>query len=167
MDKFTYILKRGFMGEDFYAKVSVIEKVVDKSLFEDLYIHEPFVCKLILDKFKTYLEDPEFDKLERQLLLIKFLKNNYPLELSRDVVEYVQNCNYSEDYTRAIMEWNYECSDFIKQYNLRQYDASQLAFDKEMKSAFDFHLKQKNKELDIVTDITKSLLGMEDNNEKR
>ena len=43
------------MENNYYQKISVIEKVVDKSLFEELYYYEPFVCKLILDKFKSYL----------------------------------------------------------------------------------------------------------------
>ena len=147
------------MENNYYQIISVIEKVVDKSLFEELYYYEPFVCKLILDKFKSYLEDPDFDTLERQLILFKFLKNNYPLELSREVVKHAQNCPYHEDYNRVIMEWNYSCSDYIKQASLLPYDCAELAFDKETKIAYDFHRQKMNKQIDLITDITNSLMN--------
>ena len=150
------------MKDNFYQKIGVIERVLDKAVFEELYYSEPFVCKLILDQFKTYLSDPDFDKLERQLILVKFLKNNYPLELTRDVIEYSNNSRYADDYVRVIMEWNYASIDFIKQYCLSQYDASLLAFDADTKAEYDLRKKKLVTEIDIVSDITNSLIGNKD-----
>lgn len=144
---------------EFFKKISIIEKVTDKDSFEELYSCEPFVCKIMLDKFMSFLDDPDFDKAERQIILLKFLKNNYPLELSRDVVEYAQSSRYSNDYVRVIMEWNYECSDFIKQYSLFNYDSSQLAFDKKTKYFYDMNKHRKDKQIDIIADIAGMLIN--------
>lgn len=146
------------MRDDFYQKIGIVERVLDKNLFEDLYNSEPFVCKLVLDQFKSILSDPNFDKLERQLILMKFLKNNYPLELSRDVVEYSEKSPFSKDYIRVIMEWNYQCSDFIKQYVLEQYDAVGLGIDSQTRALNEFKKQKINRELDIISEITNSLI---------
>ena len=81
------------MERDELVKLSTVEAVLDKQTFEDVYYNQHFVCSLLLNNFKQFLSDETFDKLERQLALYKFLLNNYPLELSRDVVECVNNCD--------------------------------------------------------------------------
>lgn len=144
--------------KDFYQKLGVIEKVLDKNMFESLYYSEPFVCKLILDKFKSCLDDEQFDSLERQLILLKFLKNNYPLELSRDVIEFACNSKFSQDYTRVIMEWNYDSSDYIKQYSLLEYDAAPMALDKETKRNIDNQKHIITNGIDLATEITAMFL---------
>lgn len=153
--------------KDFYQKLDLIDKVLDKEMFETLYYNEPFVCSLVLDEFKSYFNDEDFEKLERQLILMKFLKNNYPLEVSRDVITYVQNTNNSKDYEKVLLEWNYECSDFIKQYNLLQYDSSQLAFDRQMKMFYDSQRKQQEKQIDVLKDLTNSLIEWRNKNNEQ
>ena len=118
-------------------RIQAVESITNKELIEELYYTEPFVCKLLIEGFKGFLEDDSFESYERQLVLLKFLKNNYPLELSREIITFAQNCNFSNDYSRIILEWNYFASDFIKQYTAAQYDSQQLAFDISTKQLFD------------------------------
>lgn len=153
------------MERDELVKLSTVESILDKQAFEDIYYNQHFVCSLLMNNFKQFLSDENFDKLERQLALYKFLINNYPLELSRDVVEYVNQCDLAQDYQKIIMEWNYGCSDFIKQYAVFKYDASQLAFDKSTLNAYNYHQETMNKGADIITNIMK-LLTSETKNEE-
>ena len=146
------------MDKDSLVRLSIAERVVDKATIDELYAQEPFACHLIMQKFNEFLTDPSFDKLERQLILLKFLSNNPPLELARSVIEAVNKSEFASDYVKIIMEWNYTASEYIKQEAMKPFDAVQLAFDKQTKSTFDMILKQKNTALDIAADITKSLL---------
>lgn len=111
------------MSRDILTKLSVVSRITNKEETEDLYTNEPFVFKLVLDKFKEFLVDPQFDTFERQIVLLKFLENNYPLEISREVVEFINASDLKDDYLGVILEWNYVSSEFNRQYNLAQLDA--------------------------------------------
>lgn len=143
------------MDRDEIAKLNTVEVVLDKVTLEEVYATQHFVCSLLIDNFKKFLDDDSFDKLERQLALHKFLQNNYPLELSRDVVSFVNNCSLRDDYDRIIMEWNYTSSEFMKQYSLYQYDAVPLAFDKKTMEMYKNQRKMQNKNGDMLINIVK------------
>lgn len=148
---------------DTILKISIVEKMTDKETFEDLYNNEPFLCDLLLENFISFFNDTNFTKLERQITLLKFLKNNYPIEVVRRVVSQIKKSDFFEDYSKIIMEWNYESSDYIKQSALSEYDGELLAMDIKTKEKYDYKQILNKRKLNIIDDITKLLI---DNNNK-
>ena len=131
------------------------EIVNNKDLIEDLLIKEPLLAKIMFDKFKEYLNDDFFLDIERQTLFMQFLEHYDNLEIIRDVVKFVQDCNLSEDYTRIIFEWNYKASDFIRKSNLRRYDGFKLS---QSKKEVQSNIKQKDKEKSTYVDYLEDLV---------
>ena len=148
---------------DTLLKISIVEKMTDKETFEDLYKNEPFLCDLLLENFISFFDDTNFTKLERQITLLKFLKNNYPIEVVRRVLSQIKKSDFFEDYSKIIMEWNYEFSDYIKQNALSKYDGELLAMDKKTKQNYDYTQILNKRKLNIMDNITKLLI---DNNDK-
>ena len=148
---------------DTILKISIVEKMTDKETFEDLYNNEPFICDLLLENFISFFDDVNFTKLERQITLLKFLKNNYPIEVIRRVISQIKKSDFFEDYSKIIMEWNYEFSDYIKQNALSEYDGELLAMDMKTKEKYDYKQILNKRKLNIIDDITKLLI---DNNNK-
>lgn len=147
MDKGTHILGNS-MDRETAVKLNVVEKVTDKQCFEELYYSEPFAAKLLLETFKEFLDDDYFERIERQLVLFKFLKNYYPLELRTEIIDFVSQCYLRDDYIRIINEWNLQASEFIKQSHLFKYDAQDFTLNKEQ-------LNNKNK---LVEEVEKPII---------
>ena len=143
---------------DTILKISIVEKMTDKETFEDLYNNEPFICDLLLENFISFFDDVNFTKLERQITLLKFLKNNYPIEVIRRVISQIKKSDFFEDYSKIIMEWNYEFSDYIKQNALSEYDGELLAMDMKTKEKYDYKQILNKHKLNIIDDITKLLI---------
>ena len=140
------------------TKVHIIESVTNKELMEELYVCEPFVCDILLQGYKEVLDDDTWDSYERKLSLLKFLKNNYPLEISREIVDFVSNCDLAEDYRRIILEWNYFASDYIKQYVAAQYDTQQLAFDLPTKQLYEQGQEVHKQQYELAKQIAQIIL---------
>ena len=143
---------------DTILKISIVEKMTDKETFEDLYNNEPFICDLLLENFISFFDDVNFTKLERQITLLKFLKNNYPIEVIRRVISQIKKSDFFEDYSKIIMEWNYEFSDYIKQNALSEYDGELLAMDMKTKEKYEYKQILNKHKLNIIDDITKLLI---------
>ena len=127
MDKYTHILGHN-MSRDSLIRLSITSQVIDKELFETIYKDEPLMATLMLEKFKQYLNDPYYTDIERQTILIKFLRNEYLLDIVSPVIEFLQECDLKDDYTKIIMEWTLRNSEVIKYQNLEKYDGTELCY---------------------------------------
>ena len=146
------------MDRDMFVELSTVEQIINKDFFEELYATEPFACHAMLGIFKEFLLDTRFKPVERQLVLLRFLKNNYPLELSRDIIDAISGTYVEKDYTRIILEWNYHSSEFIKQNIVRGFDTPQLAFSRKEKALYDKHITINNKKIEVIQKVTNTLL---------
>lgn len=121
MVKNTYILGNNMQRKNF-VQISVVDKILDKYLFDEICQYEPFAAKLLLDTFKEFLTNTYFEKIERQTVLLQFFKNNYSLEIYREIISFLNNCDFKDDYIKIIMEWNLIASEVIRRDNLKGLD---------------------------------------------
>lgn len=126
MDKDTYILNE----REAYIRLLNASQIIDKEFFEATYSVQPVAAHLMLRKFKSFLDDATFVDLERQLALIKFLDCEYPFEVTEEIIDFVTNCNLSADYTKIILDWNYQHSEVVKELKLADYDAAEFTLSK-------------------------------------
>lgn len=131
MDKGTYIL-----NEDREQMVEFVtsQQVVNGEFYSSLTQYSPMLAKMMLDKFKDFLNDSYFTSMERQTLLMKFFENHDNIDIIKEILEFIQKCERKEDYTKIVMEYMYHNSEDIIKANLAKVDGVHL-----------YEKKQKNK----------------------
>ena len=126
------------------------QQVVNAEFYNSLIQQNPVLAKLMLDKFKTFLDDDYFTDLERQTLLIKFFEEQTDSDLQKEILLHIENCECKEDYTKIILEWAFHNSDLIRQNNLAKYDGASLCSDKQRTKKLKAHWKHISRGLSNV-----------------
>ena len=102
------------------------QQVTNAEFYNQLCKSTPLLSKLMMDKFKQFLDDTYFTDLERQTMFMTFLEKQTNIDIIQEVLDHVQNCDCKDDYTQVIMEWTYHNSDSIVQRNLEKVDGAGL-----------------------------------------
>lgn len=120
------------MAEDRDQTIEIITaaQVVNASLFYDIKQESPLLAKLMMDKLKLFLTKDCYSCMERQTILMKFLQEHTDLDVIHEVLDYVNNSEFKEDYTTIIMEWTYHNTDKIKKHYLAKCDGTLLCMPK-------------------------------------
>lgn len=105
-------------------------QVAMADLYYSVMEENPMLAKLMMDKMKSFLSNPEITAMERQTVLMRFLEEHTNMEVIHEVLDYIKDCDLKEDYTAIIMEWNFHKTEDIKKYYLAKYDGSLLSLDK-------------------------------------
>ena len=123
------------------------QQVVNAELYNPLCQNAPLLSKMMLDKFKAFLNDNYFTDIERQTMLMTFFEKQTNLEIIREILKYIQTCDLKDDYTKIIMEWSYHNSEDIVKQNLAKVDGSKL-----------YDLKPKQDKLEKPVDLTEDFI---------
>jgi len=123
------------------------QQVVNAEFYNSLRVHTPLLSKLMMDKFKHFLNDEYWTDLERQTMLMKFLEDQSDIEVIKEILEYTQGCDRKDDYTKIIMEWTFHNSEKIIKSNLAKVDGSALC-----------GKKQKTNKLSTPSDLTETVM---------
>lgn len=159
MGKITYLLGNYMSKRDSIIRLSITSQVINTSLFNNIRVNEPLVASLMLDKFKEFLDDLYFTDIERQIILIKFLRNEKDIDTIRNILNFVKNCELKKDYEVIIMEWNLNKSDFIRYCNLEPLDGFALSYSKEQNDKVLSSRKEfKQHILDTIIDLNNTFL---------
>lgn len=116
------------MAEDRDQTIEIITatQVATASLFYDIKQESPLLAKLMMDKLKSFLTKDCYSCMERQTILMRFLEEHTDLDVIHEVLDYINNSNFKEDYTAIIMEWTYHNTDKIKKHYLAKCDGTLL-----------------------------------------
>ena len=117
MDKGTYIL-----NDDKNKIYNIAAAVADASYYNTIFATHPLYAKLLMDNFKSFLNDSSFTAIERQGLLIQFLETSKILEPVQDIISELQYSPLKKDYDAIILEWIYNNSEKLVASNLYKYD---------------------------------------------
>lgn len=121
-------------GREQMVELITSQQVVNGEFYNSLSQYSPMLAKMMLDKFKDYLNDRYFTSMERQTLLMKFFESQENIDVIKEILEYIQKCETSEDYTKIVMEYMFHNSEDIIKANLAKVDGTHL-----------YQKKQKNK----------------------
>lgn len=108
-------------------------QVASAEFYNALRISSPMLSKLMMDKFKAFLNDTYFTDIERQTMLMKFFEEQTNNDVLQEVLTHIQECECKDDYTKLIMEWMYHNSDEIIRRNLAKVDGVGLCDYKQKK----------------------------------
>lgn len=138
------------------------QQVVNGEFYNSLTQFSPMLAKMMLDKFKDYLNDEYFTPMERQTLLMKFFENQENIDITKEILEYIQKCDTKNDYTKIVMEYLYHNSEDIIKANLAKVDGVQLYQNRPEEK---LKLKDPTDEfIQNLVDITKNLIDGNDGN---
>lgn len=132
MVKGAYILMDD--GREQMVELITSQQVVNGEFYNSLSQYSPMLAKMMLDKFKDYLNDQYFTPMERQTLLMKFFESQENIDVVKEILEFIQKCETKEDYTKIVMEYMFHNSEDIIKANLAKVDGTHL-----------YQKKQKNK----------------------
>ena len=104
----------------------ISQQVVNAEFYNTVCQQTPLLSKLMMDKFKTFLDDTYFTDLERQTMLMQFFEKHTNIDIIKEIVDYVQNCECKDDYTKVVLEWSYHNSEKIVKLNLAKVDGAFL-----------------------------------------
>lgn len=159
MDKNAYLLGKCMNKRDSIIRLSIASQVVNTELFKNIRASEPLVASLMLNKFKEFLDDVYFSDIERQIILVKFLRNETDIDTIRNILNHINNCALNKDYEVIAMEWNLKNSDFIRYCNLEPLDGLALSYTKEQnKEMIDTRKEFKQHILDTIMHINNTFL---------
>ena len=148
------------MSEDREIALQMVTamQVADAEFYSQVYENTPMIAKLMMDKFKEFINNDYFTALERQTVLIKFLECQNIVEIVQEVLKFVENCELKEDYEAIILEWLYNNSEDIIQTNLARVDGEFLCLSKEENKVILADInKPKIVEQEFIQNITKAL----------
>lgn len=155
MVKGTYILSE---DRETTLQMFTAIQVADAEFYTQVYENTPMIAKLMMDKFKEFMENDYFTALERQTVLIKFLECQNIVEIVQEVLKFVENCELKQDYEAIILEWLYHNSEDIIQTNLARVDGEFLCLSKEENKVILSGIgKPTEKEQAIMNNLTKLL----------
>ncbi len=128
----------------------------------------PLLAKLMLDQFKSFLNNSYFTCLERQSVLMKFLTQPFEYELTQEILQFLYKDlqeDLQEDYKVIIMEWTFHNSSKIKQSLLAKFDAITLCND--INEPIWTPPKQTDEDVlkKIISDLGTKLLIVQDDND--
>ena len=123
------------------------QQVVNAEFYNALRQSTPLLSKLMMDKFKNFLNDQYFTDIERQTMLMKFLETQNDIDVIKDILSHIQNCECKDDYTKIIMEWTFHNSENIVKQNLAKVDGSML-----------YGKKSRQTKIETPSDITETVL---------
>ena len=159
MGKITYLLGKCMSKRDSIIRLSISSQVINTTLFNNIRVSEPLVASLMLNKFKEFLNDTYFTNIERQIILIKFLRNEKDIDTIRDILNFIKTCDLKTDYEIIVMEWNLNKSDFIRYCNLEPLDGFALSYTKEENDrALNARQEFKQHILDTIININNTFL---------
>lgn len=121
-------------GREQMVELITSQQVVNGEFYNSLSQYSPMLAKMMLDKFKDYLNDQYFTPMERQTLLMKFFESQENIDVVKEILEFIQKCETKEDYTKIVMEYMFHNSEDIIKANLAKVDGTHL-----------YQKKQKNK----------------------
>ena len=123
------------------------QQVVNAEFYNALRQSTPLLSKLMMDKFKNFLNDQYFTDIERQTMLMKFLETQTDIDVIKEILSHTQNCECKDDYIKIIMEWTFHNSENIVKQNLAKVDGSML-----------YGKKSRQTKIETPSDITETVL---------
>lgn len=102
------------------------QQVTNAEFFNAVKESTPLLAELMMDKFKSFLNDPYFTDLERQTTLMKYFEEQKDTESIKDILSFLEESPCKDDYTKIIMEWTYHNSEDIVKRNLARFDGAGL-----------------------------------------
>ena len=106
-------------------------QVATADLYYAVMEENPMLAKLMMDKMKSFLSNPEITAMERQTVLMRFLEEHTNMDVIHEVLDSINNSELKDDYSTIIMEWSYHNNEDIKKYYLAKYDGSVLSLNKQ------------------------------------
>lgn len=152
------------MGKEREKLVELVasQQVVNAELYNSVKQQTPLLSKLMLDKFKNFLNDKYFTDIERQTMLMTFFEEHTDIDLVQDILKYVEDCECKDDYTKIIMEWTYHNSEDIVKKNLAKVDGASLCDVKKKSNKLSIPNKATDTLLQGIFDLTINLLDNDD-----
>lgn len=144
-------------GREQLIELTTSQQVTNAEFFNSLSDSCPMLAKLMLDKFKKFLTDSFFTDLERQTMLMKFFEDQTNIDLIKEIITFLENSEFKEDYIKIIMEWTYHNSENIIKQNLAKVDGSGLCQKKEKKQKLDY-IKPTDEFIEVLIQLTTDLL---------
>lgn len=139
-------------------------QVANSEVFNQVLEESPMTAKLMLDKFKSFLNNEYFTAMERQTVLIRFLEEQDNVDIVKEILTVVENSKFKSDYAPIVMEWTYKNSERIVQANLARVDGRMLGSRKRKPlPKVEFNIND-NDFMNVLMDITKQILDRDDNN---
>jgi hypothetical protein len=123
------------------------QQVVNAEFYNALRESTPMLSKLMLEKFKNFLNDEYFTDLERQTMLMKFLESQDDIDVVKEILSHTEKCDCKDDYTKIIMEWTFHNSEDIVKQNLAKVDGAML-----------YGKKSRQTKIEKPADITEAVL---------
>lgn len=144
------------------VEIMTSQQVVNSEFFQAVREQNPLLSKLMLNKFKAFLVDDYFTDFERQTMLIRFFEDEPDINLVKEIITLVKDCEQKEDYSEIIMEWTYHNSEHIKQQNLAKLDAAALCDAKEKTNRIKRPTDMTDAILEGLLQLTSGILGSGD-----
>lgn len=119
-----------FDDRDKAIEAFVAMQVACADVYYKILYENPLLAKLMMDKLKSFLVDEQFEAIERQSVLIKFLQEHTEMEVVHEILDFIDKCDLKNDYTTIIMEWTFYNDQGIKDFYLSKLDGSSLALNK-------------------------------------
>lgn len=138
-------------------QLTTVEQVVNAPFYNALRENYSMLAGLMWNKFKEYLVNDYFTDIERQTILMKFFEEQKDRTLIKEIIEYLNDCEFKDDYTKIIMEYIFHNSDDIVKDCLQQVDGAGFVDKKESNKAT-INLAPDNDEfMDLLTETLKAL----------
>ena len=139
------------------------QQVVNAEFYNALRQSTPLLSKLMMDKFKNFLNDQYFTDIERQTMLMKFLESQTDIDVIKEILIHTEKCDCKDDYTKIIMEWTYHNSENIVKQNLAKVDGSMLYGKKSRQTKLEKPSDMTEAVLEGLLEITSQLIEGDDN----
>ena len=73
-------------GREQMVELITSQQVVNGEFYNSLSQYSPMLAKMMLDKFKDYLNDQYFTPMERQTLLMKFFESQENIDVVKEIL---------------------------------------------------------------------------------